>query len=90
MSNTSDTQQSSIASSFKMSSNDTGSTEVQVALLTGRIAALTGHFKTHAKDFSGRRGLLTLVSKRRSLLAYLKKKSVTRYKEVISKLNLRH
>jgi small subunit ribosomal protein S15 len=68
---------------------DTGSPEVQVALLSERIANLTQHFKTHHKDHCSRRGLLKLVGQRRRLLNYLKKKSVTRYRDVISKLGLR-
>lgn len=69
--------------------NDTGSPEVQVALLTGRIELLTGHFKTHKKDHHSRRGLLQLVNRRRSLLDYLKRKDNARYKALIEKLGLR-
>ena len=69
--------------------NDTGSTEVQVALLTERINHLTEHFKIHKKDFGGRRGLLRLVGKRRSLLTYLKNKDLERYRALIAKLGLR-
>ena len=68
---------------------DTGSPEVQVAILTSRIQTLTDHFKTHAKDNHSRRGLLMMVNKRRSLLAYLKKKDVERYNGLIQKLGLR-
>jgi small subunit ribosomal protein S15 len=68
---------------------DTGSPEVQVALLTARINELTGHFKIHAKDHHGRRGLLKMVSRRRKLLDYLKSKDAERYKALISKLSLR-
>lgn len=68
---------------------DTGSTEVQVAILTERIANLTEHFKTHAKDNHSRRGLLMLVNKRRSLLDYLKKTDAQRYTDLIAKLGLR-
>lgn len=68
---------------------DTGSPEVQVAILTSRIATLTEHFKTHAKDNHSRRGLLMLVNKRRSLLDYLKKKDAARYNALIAKLGLR-
>ncbi|AHE51757.1 30S ribosomal protein S15 [Sphingomonas sanxanigenens] len=68
---------------------DTGSPEVQVAILTERITNLTEHFKTHAKDNHSRRGLLMLVNKRRSLLDYLKKKDGTRYTDLIAKLGLR-
>jgi small subunit ribosomal protein S15 len=68
---------------------DTGSPEVQVAILTERIKTLTEHFKTHHKDNHSRRGLLTMVNKRRSLLDYLKKKDVERYNALIAKLGLR-
>jgi len=68
---------------------DTGSPEVQVAILTERIVNLTEHFKTHAKDNHSRRGLLMLVNKRRSLLDYLKKKDADRYTALIAKLGLR-
>jgi small subunit ribosomal protein S15 len=70
-------------------SGDTGSPEVQVAILTERINNLTEHFKTHAKDNHSRRGLLMLVNKRRSLLDYLKGKDQERYTALIAKLNLR-
>jgi small subunit ribosomal protein S15 len=68
---------------------DTGSPEVQVAILTERIANLTGHFKGHHKDNHSRRGLLMMVNKRRSLLDYLKKKDEARYTALIAKLGLR-
>ena len=68
---------------------DTGSPEVQVAILTSRIVTLTEHFKTHAKDNHSRRGLLMLVNKRRSLLDYLKRKDAQRYSDLIAKLGLR-
>jgi len=70
-------------------SGDTGSPEVQIAILTERIVNLTEHFKTHAKDNHSRRGLLMLVNKRRSLLDYLKRKDEARYHELITKLGLR-
>ena len=70
-------------------SDDTGSPEVQVAILTERIVNLTEHFKTHAKDNHSRRGLLMLVNKRRSLLDYLKREDAARYSELITKLGLR-
>ena len=70
-------------------SGDTGSPEVQVAILTERINNLTDHFKTHAKDNHSRRGLLMLVNKRRSLLDYLKGEDQERYNAIIAKLNLR-
>ena len=69
--------------------HDTGSPEVQVAILTSRINTLQGHFKTHAKDNHSRRGLLMMVNKRRSLLDYLKRKDVDRYNALIAKLGLR-
>jgi small subunit ribosomal protein S15 len=69
--------------------NDTGSPEVQVAILTERIRNLTEHFKGHHKDNHSRRGLLMMVNKRRTLLAYLKKKDVERYNALIQKLGLR-
>ena len=68
---------------------DTGSPEVQVALLTARINLLTEHFKTHKKDHHGRRGLLKMVSRRRKLLDYLKRKDAERYTALIAKLGLR-
>ena len=69
--------------------NDTGSPEVQVALLTARINELTPHFKTHHKDHHGRRGLLKMVNARKSLLAYLKSRDAERYTALIQKLGLR-
>ena len=69
---------------------DTGSPEVQIALLTDRIQQLTQHFKTHQKDHSSRRGLLSLVARRRRLLTYLKVNSPERYKSVLTKLSIRH
>ncbi len=71
------------------SANDTGSPEVQVALLTARINELTPHFKTHAKDHHGRRGLLKMVNTRKSLLSYLKARDADRYTALIQKLGLR-
>jgi small subunit ribosomal protein S15 len=68
---------------------DTGSPEVQVAVLSERIANLTGHFKTHVKDHHSRRGLLKLVQTRRSLLDYIKKKDESRYKALLEKHNIR-
>ncbi|HEX7640656.1 MAG TPA: 30S ribosomal protein S15 [Burkholderiaceae bacterium] len=69
--------------------NDTGSPEVQVALLTARINELNGHFKAHVKDHHSRRGLIMMVNRRKSLLAYLKGKDVNRYRDLIAKLGLR-
>ena len=74
---------------FKTHETDTGSPEVQVALLSERISYLTEHFKTHKKDHHSRRGLLKLVGQRRRLLDYLKRKDVNRYREVIKRLGLR-
>ncbi len=78
-----------LAKEFGKTENDTGSTEVQVAILTHRIVAITEHMKANHKDFHTRRGLLTLVGRRRSLLDYLKKKSETRYQDIIAKLGIR-
>ncbi len=78
-----------VIGSYKTHNNDTGSPEVQVALLSERINYLTEHFKTHAKDHHSRRGLLKLVSQRRSLLDYLKGKDMDRYAELIKRLGIR-
>ncbi len=78
-----------IISQFAQNEGDTGSPEVQVALLTERINHLTEHLKIHKKDHHSRRGLLKMVGKRRGLLNYLKKKDIERYREVIKSLNLR-
>ena len=74
---------------FRTHPSDTGSPEVQVALLTERINGLTDHFKAHQKDHHSRRGLLMMVSQRKSLLEYLKRKNVERYKGLIKELGLR-
>ena len=74
---------------FQLHEKDTGSADVQVALLTRRIAQLTDHLKSHAKDHSSRRGLLKMVAMRRSLLDYLSKSESDRYKNLLEKLNLR-
>ena len=74
---------------YKTHDQDTGSPEVQVAILSERISYLTEHFKTHAKDHHSRRGLLMLVGKRRRLLDYLKSKNVQRYADLIKRLNIR-
>jgi small subunit ribosomal protein S15 len=74
---------------FRTHDGDTGSPEVQIALLTDRISGLTEHFKQHAKDHHSRRGLLMLIGKRRSLLGYLQKKDPERYRTVIERLGLR-
>ena len=78
-----------IIDSFKVHSRDTGSAEVQVAILTERINSLAEHFKYHKKDHASRRGLLSFVGRRRRLLSYLKDKDAKKYGEVIEKLNLR-
>ena len=74
---------------FRMHETDTGSTDVQVALLTQRINELTGHFKTHTKDHHSRRGLLKLVGQRRRLLDYMKGRDAERYRQVIERLGIR-
>ena len=74
---------------FAIKEGDTGSPEVQVAILSERIQNLTDHFKTHKKDNHSRRGLLTMVSQRRRLLDYVKKKEVTRYEQLVKRLGLR-
>lgn len=74
---------------FKTHASDTGSCEVQIALLTERILYLTEHFKTHSKDHHSRRGLLKLVGQRRNLLKYLQKKDVNRYRTLIQALGIR-
>ena len=78
-----------VINSFKREANDTGSSEVQIALLTERINELTEHLKVHKKDNHSRRGLLQMVGKRRNLLNYLAKKDLEKYREVVEKLNLR-
>ncbi|NLM10157.1 MAG: 30S ribosomal protein S15 [Clostridiaceae bacterium] len=78
-----------IIEKYKIHETDTGSPEVQIALLTYRIANLTEHLKTHKKDHHSRRGLLKMVGQRRGLLNYLMKKDINRYRDIISKLELR-
>jgi small subunit ribosomal protein S15 len=78
-----------IIAGFKTHEGDTGSPEVQIALLSARIQYLTEHFKTHKKDHHSRRGLLKLVGQRRRLLEYLKNKEVSRYRKIIERLGLR-
>lgn len=78
-----------IISSFQSHENDTGSPEVQIALLSARIKYLTDHFKAHKKDHHSRRGLLKIVGQRRRLLDYLKKKDIERYRTVIQRLGIR-
>ena len=82
-------RKSNIISKFKQHEGDTGSPEVQIALLTERIKYLTEHFKIHKKDHHSRRGLLKLVGRRRRLLDYLKGKSVDRYRNLIRELGIR-
>ena len=77
------------AEAFKRDENDTGSSEVQIALLTERIKELTEHLKVHKKDNHSRRGLLKMVGKRRNLLNYLEKNDVEKYREIVEKLGLR-
>jgi small subunit ribosomal protein S15 len=79
----------SVITKFRLHETDTGSPEVQIALLSQRIDYLTEHFKVHKKDHHSRRGLLALVSQRRRLLNYLKKSDIERYRSVVSSLNLR-
>lgn len=78
-----------IIDSYKVHTRDTGSAEVQIALLTERINSLSGHFKLHKKDHHSRRGLLALVGRRRRLLNYLKKKDTKKYEGILEKLSLR-
>jgi small subunit ribosomal protein S15 len=79
-----------VARKFGMHATDTGSTRVQIAVLTERINYLTEHFRTHKKDHHGRRGLLMLVSKRRRLLDYMKRTDLEGYRKLIGELGLRH
>ena len=82
-------EKNQIVKDYQRVAGDTGSPEVQVALLTARIRHLTDHFKTHKGDHHSRRGLLRLVNQRRSLLDYLKKKDIQRYRDLIERLGLR-
>lgn len=82
-------QKTELISEYRTHEGDTGSPEVQIALLSNRITYLTEHFKTHAKDHHSRRGLLKLVGRRRRLLDYLKKENVERYRTIIDKLGIR-
>ena len=83
-------QKSATIDKYRAHETDTGSTRVQVAVLTERINYLTDHFRTHAKDHHSRRGLLKMVGKRRRLLTYLKRTSVVEYRQIIQELGLRH
>ena len=82
-------QKAQIIAEYQRAAGDSGSSEVQVALLTARINDLTGHFKEHVKDHHGRRGLLRMVSRRRKLLDYLKSTDVDAYRSLIARLGLR-
>jgi len=82
-------KKSEIIEKFKVHPTDTGSSEVQIALLTDRIQYLTEHFKEHKKDHHSRQGLLKLVGQRRSLLDYLKKKDINKYRDILKELGLR-
>jgi len=82
-------QKEKVVKQYQRSGKDTGSPEVQIALLTERINGLTEHFKSHVKDFHSRRGLLVMVSQRRKLLDYLKRKDADKYRGLIERLNLR-
>lgn len=83
-------EKAEIVKEFQLEANDTGSAEVQIAILSKKISKLTSHFKTHKHDFHSRRGLLRMVSHRRKLLNYLRKTSLDRYRDIISKLGLRY
>ena len=82
-------QKQEVIRNHRLSDTDSGSCEVQVALLTSRINDLSGHLKTHVKDFHSRRGLLMLVGQRRRLLTFLKSESVSRYNKIVTDLGLR-
>ena len=82
-------QKAQVVKQYQRSGADTGSPEVQIALLTERINSLTGHFKSHVKDFHSRRGLLKMVSQRRKLHDYLKRKDADKYRGLIERLGLR-
>jgi small subunit ribosomal protein S15 len=83
------TQKAEVITEHRRSDADTGSTEVQIAVLSKRISDLTQHLKTHAKDHASRRGLLMLVGRRRRLLEYLRREDVDRYRQIVAKLGLR-
>lgn len=82
-------QKAQVVKSYQRAGNDTGSPEVQIALLTERINGLSEHFKSHVKDFHSRRGLLKMVSQRRKLLDYLKRSDADKYRTIIERLGLR-
>jgi small subunit ribosomal protein S15 len=83
------TQKAQVVKDYQRATGDTGSPEVQIALLTARITDLTEHFKTHVKDHHSRRGLLRMVSRRRKLLDYLKRSDADKYRQLIDRLGLR-
>lgn len=83
-------QTQTIVKSFQKHEKDTGSSEVQIALLTQRISYLTEHLKAHVKDFHSRRGLIALANRRRKLLDYLKRTDFAKYQDILGRLNLRH
>jgi small subunit ribosomal protein S15 len=83
------TQKAQVVKDYQRANGDTGSPEVQIALLTARITDLTEHFKTHVKDHHSRRGLLRMVSRRRKLLDYLKRTNADKYRQLIDRLGLR-
>lgn len=82
-------EKTAIMQEYALHEGDTGSPEVQIAVLTKRINDLTGHLKTHKKDYHSRRGLLKMVGHRRNLLAYLQNKDIERYRSIIAKLGIR-
>ena len=82
-------KKSAIIEANRINENDTGSPEVQIAILTDRIVTLTEHLKEHPKDFHSRRGMLKMVGQRRNLLGYLQKKDIERYRAIVKKLGLR-
>ncbi|QXD23361.1 30S ribosomal protein S15 [Opitutia bacterium ISCC 51] len=89
MSNTVKVDKQPIIEKFRKSDADTGSSEVQIALLTARIAHLTDHLRVHRKDYHSRRGLIAMASRRRKLLDYVKKHDLNKYKQLLEELNLR-
>jgi small subunit ribosomal protein S15 len=84
------TRKRELVESFRQGASDSGSPEVQIALLTERVKLLTEHLKTHPKDFASRRGLLMMVGRRAKLLRFLAKRDVTRYRSIVKRLDLRH
>jgi len=89
MSNTSKIEKAPIISEYQKNDKDTGSSEVQIALLSARITQLTDHLRTHRKDYHSRRGLIAMTSRRRKLLDYVKRTDLNLYKDLLKKLNLR-